>query len=114
MRAFGYWYGTICGHAVINNVRWGTPETYGYCFEGIPKNSIVAIGTVGGSPRKLADRRRFTEGLSEMIRTLSPHTVIVYGSADYPCFKELEKQGIKIIAYQGKTAKAFAEVRGDE
>jgi hypothetical protein len=41
---------------------------------------------------------------------LHPHTIIVYGSANYPCFKKLEEQGIKIIAYQSKTAKAYAEV----
>ena len=110
MRAFGYWYGTICGHAVINNVRWGTAETYHYCFDGIPKNSIVAIGTVGGSPRKLLDRPRFEEGLSEMMKVLSPHTIIVYGSANYQCFKELVKQGVTIIAYPSKTNKAFAKV----
>lgn len=110
MRAFGYWYGTLNGGNVINNVRWGTPETFDYCFEGIPKNSIVAIGTVGGSPRKLVDRKRFEDGLAEMVNRLSPHTIIVYGSANYPCFKKLEKKGVKIIAYQSKTAKAYAEV----
>ncbi len=108
MRAFGYWFGTICGHAVINNVRWGTSETYTYCFDGIPKNSIVAVGTVGGSPRKLDDRTRFEEGLAEMMRVLSPHTIIVYGSANYKCFEELEKQGVTILAYPGKTSKVFA------
>ncbi|MCR5478244.1 MAG: DUF4417 domain-containing protein [Ruminococcus sp.] len=108
MRAFGYWYGTICGHAVINNVRWGTPETYWYCFDGIPKNSVVAIGTVGGSPRKMNDRNRFEEGLAEMMRVLSPHTIIVYGSANYKCFKELEEQGVTILAYPSKTCKVFA------
>lgn len=108
MRAFGYWYGTICGHAVINSVRWGTAETYSYCFDGIPKNSIVAIGTVGGSPRKLNDRSRFEEGLRELVKRLFPHTIIVYGSANYPCFRELEKQGITIIAYPGKTSRVFA------
>lgn len=108
MRAFGYWYGTICGNKVINNVRWGTPETYNYCFDGIPKNSIVAIGTVGGSPRKLDDRTRFEEGLAEMMRVLSPHTIIVYGSSNYKCFKELEKQGVTILAYPSKTSRVFA------
>lgn len=34
MRACGYWYG-LNGLAVINNVRWGTPETWRYCWEGI-------------------------------------------------------------------------------
>ena len=78
MRAFGYWYGTLCGNEVINNVRWGTEETYRYCYDGIPQNSIVAIGTVGGSPRKLIDRERFESGLTEMVKRLSPHTIVVY------------------------------------
>lgn len=108
MRAFGYWFGTLCGHAVINNVRWGTSETFWYCFDGIPENSVVAIGTVGGSPRKLDDRERFEEGLKELVRRLHPHTIIVYGSANYKCFKELEEQGITILAYPSKTNKAFA------
>ena len=62
MRAYGYWLGRE-GIEIINNVRWGTEETFDYCFEGIPKNSIVAIGTVGGGPRKLIDRNRFEIGL---------------------------------------------------
>lgn len=107
MRAFGYWFGTLCGYAVINNVRWGTPETYWYCFDGIPENSVVAIGTVGGSPRKLEDRERFERGLKELVRRLHPHTIIVYGSANYKCFEELEKQGVTILAYPSKTSRAF-------
>ena len=58
--------------------------------------------------RKLEDRERFEEGLRELVRRLHPHTIIVYGSANYPCFKELEKQGIKILAYPGKTSRVFA------
>ncbi|MDO4484021.1 MAG: DUF4417 domain-containing protein [Clostridia bacterium] len=48
----------------MNNVRWGTSESYRYCFVGIPTHSVVAIGTVGGSPRKLEDRERFETGLN--------------------------------------------------
>ena len=107
MRAYGYWLG-IKGQSVINNVRWGTPETYRYCFDGIPKNSVVAIGTCGGSPRKLADRDRFESGLTEMVRVLSPHTILVYGSANYPCFNLLIKKGITVAAYPSKTSAAFA------
>lgn len=106
MRAFGYWIGRE-GVEVINNIRWGLPSTYKYCFDGIEKNSVVAIGTVGGSPRKLEDRERFENGLFEMVKRLEPHTIIVYGSANYPCFDVLRKQGIKIIAYQGQTNAAY-------
>jgi len=82
MRVFGYWLGKN-GIAVINNVRWGTSETWRYCWDGIPENSIVCIGTVGGSPRKLIDRKRFEEGLEELIRILQPHTILVYGSIQF-------------------------------
>lgn len=106
MRAFGYWLGKN-GIAVINNVRWGTRETWGYCWDGIPDNSIVAIGTVGGSPHKLIDRKRFEEGLERLVPERHPHTIIVYGSANYPCFDKLRERGIKVISYPSQTALAF-------
>lgn len=106
MRVYGYWLG-INGIPVINNVRWGTPESYRYCFEGIPSNSIVAIGTCGGSPRKHEDRKRFEDGLDELVRVLQPTTIIVYGSANYPCFENLMKQGIQIISFSSRTANSF-------
>ncbi len=106
MRLMGYWLGRN-GIDIINNVRWGTDETYRYCFDGIPKNSIVAIGTVGGSPRKYIDRDRFESGLFKMVEVLKPHTIIVYGSANYECFNKLKAQGINIVAFPGQTSLAF-------
>ena len=113
MRAFGYWYGRQGGE-VFNNVRWGTPETYDYCFNGIPKNDIVVIGTSGGSPRKLIDRKRFEDGLEEMVKRLTPHTIIVYGSANYECFEKLKEQGINIIDFPSRTAQRFEGGKEDE
>ena len=110
MRTYGYWLGKNKVHTV-NNVRWGTAETWRYCWDGIPDNSIVCIGTVGGNPRKLIDCKRFEEGLEELVRVRSPHTILVYGSANYPCFDELINQGIKVIAYPGRTALAFERRR---
>lgn len=104
MRLLGYWWGKN-KLAVINNVRWGPKESYDYCFEGIPQNSVVAIGTVGGSPKRVIDRERFEQGFFEMIRKLKPHTIIVYGSSKYPCFEGAEKMGISVIAYPSHTAR---------
>lgn len=106
MRAFGYWLGKN-GIAVINNVRWGSKETWDYCWDGIPRNSMIAIGTVGGSPRKIIDRKRFEEGLNELVRVLKPHTILVYGSANYDCFKKLSENGVKVVSYPSHTALAF-------
>ena len=113
MRAYGYWLGSN-GIEVINNVRWGIAETFNYCFEGIPANSIVAIGTVGGGPRKLADRSRFENGLFKMIDVLKPHTILVYGSANDACFDSIKNKGIKIVSYQSKTAKVFERRKHNE
>lgn len=113
MRAFGYWAG-VCGIAVANNVRWGTEETWGYCFSGIPKHSIVCIGTVGGSPRKLSDRERFNAGFHEMVRRLEPEVIVVVGSANYPCFKEAHELGIEIVAFESETALAFKKKAAHE
>ena len=113
MRAFGYWLGKN-GIPVINNVRWGTSETYKYCFSGIPLNTVVAIGTCGGSPYKLKDRRRFEDGLEELVKVLSPHTIVVYGSANYPCFTKLIDRGIKVISYPSQMAQAFGRGKRDE
>ncbi len=108
MRAFGYWIGKN-GLEVINNCRWGTEESYQYCYDSIPENSIIAIGTVGGSPRKLLDRDRFEKGFFEMIDRLHPHTIIVYGSAKYSCFDIAKRMGISIIEYPSHTARYWEE-----
>ena len=106
MRLMGYWLGTN-GISVINNVRWGSPESWNYSFEGIPVNSMVAIGTSGGSPRPISHRQHFEAGLTRMVEALHPHTIIVYGSASYPCFEKLVHDGVSIVSYPSKTATAY-------
>lgn len=112
-RAFGYWIGKH-GIPVINNVRWGTPETFKYCFEGIPSNSIVAIGTVASNLRSRRSMLRFERGLFEMVDRLSPHTIIVYGSSNYKCFEILRNNNIEIITFPSKTSLAFERRRNNE
>ncbi|MBR1858447.1 MAG: DUF4417 domain-containing protein [Selenomonadaceae bacterium] len=112
MRAFGYWL-TTQGIAVINNVRWGTPESYDYCFSGIPQNSIVSIGTVG-CIREKCNWQRFNDGLEEMVQTLKPRMILVYGSAQDKFFAKYSQQGIPIIAYPSKIHLVFEKRRNNE
>lgn len=106
MRVYGIWLGQN-GIPIINNVRWGTSESYSYCWEGIPQNSIVAIGTVGGSPRKIIDRQRFNRGINELVSRLHPKVILIYGSANYEIFDQLKQKGITIIPYSSETSEAF-------
>ena len=105
MRAFGYWYGQQ-GGAVINNVRWGTSETYAYTFDGIPQNSIIAIGTVASGLRELKNRSTFEQGFYKLLEMLSPHTIVVYGSDKYSCFDSIRSE-VNIIAFPSETSMAF-------
>ncbi len=106
MRAFGCWMNQL-GIPVINNVRWGTLETWSYCFDGIPKYSTVSIGTVASSLKQISVRPNFEEGLFKMINIIEPKTIIIYGSDKYLFFDRLRQNGINIIAFPSKTSEAF-------
>lgn len=97
MRAVGYWLGKN-GIQVINNIRWGTPETYKYCFLGIPQNSIVCVSTVGCLGSK-NDDERFTEGLAVMIETLKPSHILMYGKKGRNFFDKYIERGIPVTFY---------------
>ncbi len=77
-RAIGF-YLQKQGIPIIPNVRWGDRSTYDFCFLGIPKNSIVSIGT-HGCIRKKELREIFKNGLYQMLKVLEPVDVVVYGS----------------------------------
>lgn len=95
------------GIPVIHNVRWGTSETWSYCFDGIPMKGIISIGVVASGINKIANRQYFKDGLMKAIEFLKPHTIIIYGSDNYDLFDELREYGINIIAFPSKTSLAF-------
>lgn len=108
MRAFGY-YLTTLGLKVINNVRWGTEETYSYCFDGIPKNSIICIGTVASGIKKLINRPDFEKGFKKAIEVLKPKIVLLYGSSKLDLFNKKYLENIKIVSYRSRTNNYFKE-----
>lgn len=105
MRAFGYWCGKQ-GLEVINNIR-GSISDYSYCFRGVQLESIVCIGTVGSGLKLIENRDQFSKWLLQMVDTLKPEIILVYGSSNYECFDEVRKLGIRIISYESKTSKDF-------
>ena len=94
-RSVGYYLQTQ-GKYVIPNVRWGDERTYnrrlfGFApaFAGVPKNSIVSIGTYGCS-RTQEDKYYLEAGLDAMLSELTPQVVIVYGSYNPNIFEKYE------------------------
>ena len=78
-RAVAFWLQKN-GIPVIVNVRWGDERTYDVCCAGVPKGASIAVGS-HGCIKLLREREYFARGLSHAVETLTPKTIIVYGTA---------------------------------
>jgi hypothetical protein len=78
------WCGAYWQHyglTVIPTVSWAGPETYDFAFEGLPKQSILAVGSVG--VRSADAKQTFEHGLNELVGRTEPKLIISYGKL--PC-----------------------------
>lgn len=66
------------GIRVIPTISWAEKETFEFCFQGIPKGSIVSVSTIGVKEKKTA-LEIWHEGMTEMINRIEPSAIIVYG-----------------------------------
>lgn len=66
------------GIKVIPTISWAEPETFEFCFRGIPKESIVSVSTIGVKEDKAA-LKVWHDGMDEMISQIEPSTILVYG-----------------------------------
>jgi hypothetical protein len=70
------------GIRVVPTVNWGDESTFGFCFEGIEKGSVVAVSTYMASEH---DNHRdqkdwFMAGYNEMLRRIEPEKIICYNT----------------------------------
>ncbi len=94
-RAVGHYFQKK-GLYVIPNVRWGDKRSFTTCelpekfaFAGVPKNSIVSIGSYG-CIRGEENKKYFRDGLSAMLDELTPKVVLVYGCMPKSVFEEFK------------------------
>jgi len=67
------------GVTVIHNVTWSLPDSYEYCFDGIPQQSVIAINSTGAARYGLT-RFLWLKGYREALSRLRPLAVIRYGT----------------------------------
>lgn len=67
------------GITVIPNVTWSLPDSYDYCFKGIPKHSVIAINSTGVA-RYGFSRYLWLKGYQEALKLLNPISIIRYGN----------------------------------
>lgn len=62
---------------VIPTVGWSDAASFNFCFDGLPRHSVVATATLGlGRDRDAL--KLFIAGYTEMVRRLEPSLVICY------------------------------------
>lgn len=78
------------GINVIPNVRLGDERSYQFAFDGLNKNEVIAIGTIGTTKDKI-ERELIVSSIIKTIDVLEPTDIIIYGSLpkeiniyDYP------------------------------
>lgn len=84
------------GIKVIPTLSWAEEETFSFCFQGIPQESIVAISTVGVKEDKNA-LDIWHKGMEEMINQVNPSMIINYGGK-----LDFNFKGIKVIYFDNK------------
>ena len=89
------------GVTVIPTVYWGLPQSYWYCFDGVEKNSVVALSTLG--VRKEKDF--FMQGYNEMLRRIEPEAVICYCEP----FPEMKGNILKVDYAETNNLKPFVK-----
>lgn len=66
------------GVRVIPTICWSTPDSYDWCFEGEPTESVVSVSSVGCC-MSAANKAAFNDGYAAMLETLHPSQVIYFG-----------------------------------
>lgn len=98
--AHSRWVGALWqnkGNIVYPTISWSTPSSYDFCFDGIEKGSIVAVGMIGCKQSKLS----FMRGYNVMLEKINPEKVIVLGQP-YPEMKG----SLIIVDYSGSGKEA--------
>lgn len=66
------------GVRVIPTICWSTPDSYAWCFDGEPKESVVSVSSTGCC-MGAAQKKAFNDGYAAMILALHPSKVIYFG-----------------------------------
>ena len=96
------------GLRVIPTMSWAEAATFEFCFQGVPKGSVVSVSTIG--VKRSADATQtWRAGMQEMIRRIEPTTILVYGGA-----LEFDYGGIDVKYYENQVTENWRERDGND
>jgi hypothetical protein len=111
-RTVGHYFNRL-GIPAIPNVHWLGPESYGYCFAGLRKNSIYAVSTLG-CLRSRNEYELFYPGLIELIKRKQPKTLIVYGTLNKKIQHILSDNNVNYLFFPSEISEAMEVKHGNE
>jgi len=79
------------GINVLPSMSWGTRQSFDFCFDGHSKGGAVMVSTIG-TLRDERSRLFFKGGFMEMLRRISPDTVILYGDVNETLLSWMPKE----------------------
>lgn len=82
------------GIIVIPTIGWSDHESYDWCFDGEPKESVVAVSSIG-TQRYDESKQLFLDGYNEMLKRLKPTKVLFWGNVP----NEIDKTNIIHMGY---------------
>ena len=96
-KALGHWWQSM-GMNVLPNVRFADERSFSFCCDGVPKRSIICIGSHGNIKNR-ENRIIFKQGIDSIVENLSPSCIVVYGSAPDDVFACCLEKNIKILQF---------------
>ena len=100
------WYLYLNGIKVIPSVSIADSQNYDWCFDGLPKSSVLSVCTNGRIKAK-ASRIEFCEGFKVMCDRLEPIKVIIVGRVP----DEL-KTDVEIVNYMTRNQRINNRMKG--
>lgn len=68
------------GIKVIPTICWSTPDSFEWCFDGIPRHSLICISTVGGFGNHEDNKAAWLEGYEKCLEVLDPTEILLFGT----------------------------------
>ena len=66
------------GIDIIPTIAWSDERSFDFCFDGIPKDSAIAISSVGTQEKEISIKL-FEKGFNEVIQRLRPTQILLFG-----------------------------------
>lgn len=92
-----HWLGAymeLFGIKVIPTVGWSDKDSFKWCFDGEPRNSIVAVSSIGTQKDK-ESKQLFLEGYNKMLEVLKPTKILFWGNRP----NEIDKSNVIHMGY---------------